>query len=424
MKSLQMLMWGAALLLLVAVSGCSDDEAVAYDVSSEVETVEPSDGPMDPLTAPWLDVVAHARGTTVTFYMYGGWSHVNDWIDTYVADEMKRRYDITVERVPMDAAVFVNKLLTEKSAGQETGVIDLMWINGENFRNAMEAGLLLGPFAERLPNFKYVNPEEAATDFGFPTQGYESPYGKAQFVMEYDSARTRNPPRSFEELAEWVRDNPGRFTYPQPPDFTGSAFIRQAFYAVTGGYGQYLPGFDQALFDAKAPLLWDYLNAMRPHLWQEGDTYPRDSATLDTLFARGEVDLNMSYHPLHAQNKILEGTYPDTVRTFVMQGYSIYNIHYTAIAFDAPNPAGAMVLADFLLSPEAQLSKYDPANWGDSPVLDPDRLPEDVKSAFHSLDLGEATLPLAELAPHTVPEVDSAWVEALEQGWDDNVLRQ
>lgn len=32
-----------------------------------------------------------------------------------------------------------------------------------------------------------------ANDFGYPVEGYEAPYGKAQFVMIYDSARVPKP---------------------------------------------------------------------------------------------------------------------------------------------------------------------------------------------------------------------------------------
>ena len=52
----------------------------------------------------------------------------------------------------MDASVFVNRLLTEKQAGQSRGTIDLVWINGENFRTARQADLLYGPFTQLLPN--------------------------------------------------------------------------------------------------------------------------------------------------------------------------------------------------------------------------------------------------------------------------------
>lgn len=390
--------------------------------------IVPATGLAQPADAALLDmpfdrIQEQAGGSQVRWYMFGGWAHVNDWVDSYVAGEMKKRWNIDLVRVPMDAGVFVNKLLNEKAAGKRTGTIDLLWINGENFKNARQAGLLFGPFAAKLPNVqRYVDPKSVAYDFGYPVDGYEAPYGRAQFVFETDTARIDTPPKTMAELKAWIRANPGRFTYPQPPDFTGSAFIRQVFYAVTGGHEQYLAGWDPGLFARKAPILWSWLNEIEPFLWQKGRTYPKDSAVLDTLFSRGEVDFGMSYHPPHAQNKIIEGSYPDTVRTFVLKDGSIYNTHFTAIPFNSPNKAGAMVLANFLISPEAQLSKYNPENWGDFPALDPDRLTPAQRNRFQSVDLGPATLGSDQLDPVAVPEIPSAYLEALEQGWKTHVL--
>lgn len=369
------------------------------------------------------DMLAAARGTEVRWHMWGGGDQINAWVDGYVADEVGRRFGIKLVRVPMDASVFVNKLLTEKAAGKGTGTMDLLWINGENFKNARQAGLLYGPFLDRMPNFKaYFDPEASRFDFGFPVEGFEAPYGRAQFVFEYDSAKIKNPPRSFAELKAWILANPGRFTYPQPPDFTGSAFVRQVFYATTGGHGQYMQGLDTGLYAANAPKTWTWLNEVAPALWRQGKTYPKDAAALDTLFARGEIDMGMSYHPAHAQMKILEKTYPDTVRTFVMQEGTISNTHFTAVPFNAPNKAGAMVVADFLMSPEAQLSKYLPANWGDLPALDMKRLPADVAAAFAAVDLGAATLPADALATAAVPEIPAQYLELLEKDWEAHVL--
>ena len=373
---------------------------------------------------PFSQATAEAGGQTVRFFMFGGFANVNKWIDAYVAPEMKKRFNITVQRIPMDAAVFMNKLITEKAAKKKKGSIDLLWINGENFKTARQADLLFGPFADKLPNYKkYVDPNTVKFDFGYPVEGYEAPYGRAQFVFEYDPNRLPDPPRSFAALREWIKNNPGRFTYPQPPDFTGSAFIRQVFYAVTGGPDQYLDGYNPALFHAKSPRLWDYLNEIKKSLWQNGRSYPHDSAALDTLFSRGEVDMSMSYHPSHAQSKILEGAYPGSVRTFVMEEGSIYNTHFTAIPANAVNKAGAMVLANFLLSPEAQLSKFDPANWGDFPAVDISKLPDNIKEKFTDMDLGPATLTPEALAQAAVPEMPSQYLEALETGWDENVLK-
>lgn len=370
------------------------------------------------------EIIKKAEGTEVTFYMWGGSTTINTWIDEYVAGKVKELYDITLKRSPMDAGVFVNKLLTEKDAGKQTGVMDLLWINGENFKNAMEAGLLFGPFSDKLPNFKYIDPKTVEYDFGYPVNNYEAPYGKAQFVFEWDSAEFDNPPETFITLMEWAKANPGRFTYPQPPDFTGSAFIRQVFYAVTGGHQQYMDGWDEDLFNQNAPMLWKYLNEIEPYLWSEGKTYPKDLAAQDTLFERGEIGINFSYTQLNAYNRILQGRYKNTVRSFVMKDGSINNRHFVAIPFNAPNKAGAMVVADFLMSPVAQASKNDPMNWGDFTVLSMEKLGDQLTGVFDTIDLGEATVPLEILDKYAVPEVAPEYVTALEKGWEENVLKK
>lgn len=365
-----------------------------------------------------------AKGTTVTWFMWGGSPTINSWVDTYVAEEVKSRYGIKLKRVPADAAIFVNKLLTEKQTGRKKGTMDLLWINGENFKNAMENGLLYGPVAMNLPNFSYVDPVTVEFDFGYPVRGYEIPYGRAQFVFEYDAAVLPTPPRSFAALKNWVKEYPGKFTYPSPPDFTGSAFIRQAFYALTGGHEQYMHGVDTELYEKNVPKLWAYLNDLKPYLWQQGKNYPKDIAALDTLFERGEVLINMSYHQANAQSKILQGRYKNSVRTFVMKEGSIFNTHFTAVPFNAPNRAGALVVANFLLSPEAQLHKNNPENWGDFTALDLSRIEQDMRSRFQALDLGEATLTLEELAEAAVPEIPSGYLELLERDWEKQVLQK
>lgn len=376
----------------------------------------------DFLSKDFKEIEKSATSSTVRFYMWGGSATINKWVDEVAGQKLKEKYNITLERVPMDASIFVNKLITEKVAGKESGTIDLIWINGENFKNAMEAKVLYGPFLKNLPSYQYVNPSSVEYDFGYPVNGYESPYGRAHFVFEYNTARIKTPPNNIEELKKWVKNNPGRFTYPQPPDFTGSAFVRQLFYATTGGHQQYMNGLDKALFEKNAPKLWAYLNEIKPYLWQKGQAYPKDSAMLDTLFARGEIDLGMSYYPTHAANQIKQGIFPKTIKSFLMNEGSMFNTHFVAIPFNAPNKAGALVMAEFLLSPEMQYSKNMPDNWGDYTALDINKLSPEMKSKFDSLDLGKATLPFKILAEKAVPEIPSAYLELLEKGWEKNIL--
>ena len=386
----------------------------AREISDEVNWLELN----------YEDVQKSAENSKVSFYMWGGDARINSWVDGFAGERLLSDYGITLHRVAEDASIFVNKLITEKQAGRKTGSIDIVWINGENFKNAKQSGVLFGPFLEKLPNYKeYIDPDTVEYDFGYPVEGYEAPYGRAQFVFEYDAALLPNPPDTYEALSQWIKNHPGEFTYPQPPSFTGSAFIRQVFYAVTGGYEQYMKGYDEELYLRNAAKLWRFLNEIKPYLWQEGKTYPKEKAALDLLFQRGEVTFNMSYHQADAFGRILDGLYKPTVRTFVMKDGSIYNTHFTAIPFNAPNKPGAMVVANFLMSPVAQYEKNLPENWGDFTVIDITKLSPDQHMKFSSIDMGEATLPQDILNMYAVPEISSEYVEKLEDGWEEYVLK-
>ena len=188
------------------------------------------DGPPASLSsASWEEIVDSAKGTTVTFYGWGGDEDRNNWLASVAAPYMKEHYDITLEVVGMNIDEILAKLAGEKEAGSASGSIDMIWINGENFYSAKENGLLYGAFLDKLPNTEaYIDTQDPETlnDFCMPIEGYEAPYGKAQLVLYNDSAVTTETPSSAQELLSYCQQYPGRVTYPALPDFTGSAFVR------------------------------------------------------------------------------------------------------------------------------------------------------------------------------------------------------
>ncbi len=375
----------------------------------------------------WDEVLAAANGTTVNWFMWGGSDVINTNVDNDIGAVVEEQFGVTLNRVPIaDTADAVNKVLDESAAGvNEGGSIDMIWINGENFRTLKEANLLYGPFAQAIPNSRYVNWDDPALafDFGYPVDGYESPWGHAQFVMEYDTAQVDEAPLTFEALAEWVEANPGKFTYPAIPDFTGSVFIRHVFYWAAGGPEPFLGDFDQATYDQYAPAVWEYLNALEPNLWRGGETYP-EAAAMASLLANGEIAFNMGYGPGNASRQINEGTYPETIRTFVFDTGTLSNNNFVAIPFNANNPAGAMVVANHILSPDFQLVMADPDQWGWLLPTDPRLFPAETQAALAAYELGPATLPADVLASKVLPEANGDWVKAFEEGWIENVLEQ
>jgi putative spermidine/putrescine transport system substrate-binding protein len=376
----------------------------------------------------WPEVLERARGQTVDWYMYGGFSSTNEYVNGYLAPRLKELYGIRLRQVPIkDIAEIVSKVLVEKQAGKmEGGEVDLMWINGENFRTCKRNNLLYGPFADLLPNQKLVDwsRSSVSNDFGEPVEGMESPWGSAQVVMIYDTKRTPNPPQTIGDLLAWIQQNPGRFTYPAPPDFTGSVFVRHIFYHVAGDVNSWQGNYNEQYFETAAAKTYKALIDLAPNLWRQGKTYPQSPVQLHQLMADGEVDFAMSYHPGKASEMIHDGLYPDTVRTFVFKEGTISNTHFVAIPFNASDKAGAMVVANFLISPEAQLKKADIEIWGDMPAIDIQRLDSEWQEKFKKMPRGIATLSDEELQSHQLPEPPSKILIRLEKGWDKHVLKR
>lgn len=398
-----------AFTLLFSFNGCGQKQSGTQE--------------LDLSSAEWDEIVEAARGTTVTFYGWGGDENRNNWLNTTVADYVKEHYDIALEVVGMDINDILSKLSGEKQAGSETGSIDMIWINGENFYSAKDNGLLYGPFTGQLPNMEaYIDLQDPETlnDFCMPIEGYEAPYAKAQMVFFNDSAVTPEAPASAEELLEFCKKYPGKVTYPALPDFTGSAFVRNIIYELCGWEQFQNMEADYDTVKAAIEPALDYLRELNPYLWNEGKTFPESSTTVDAMFADGELVMDMSYGPFSVATGIAEGTYTDTTRTFVFDNGTIGNTNYMAIAFNSPNKAGAMVVINAILSAELQLTQYEQLR--ELPVVSADKLSAEEQAAFDAVDLGEGVLSQTELLEHRLPEMPASLVPVIEEIWLNEVV--
>lgn len=392
----------------------------AFALAMLVATALPSSA-ADPDPADWSAVLDQARGQQVFFHAWGGAPAINDYI-AWVGDQVAARYGISLTHVRLsDTAEAVSRVVAEKAAGRtENGSVDLIWINGENFASLKRQGLLLADnWADKLPNHALVDAEANPTlkfDFTVPVDGQESPWGLAQLTFYADTARVPEPPGSLEALAEFVAANPGRFTYAAPPNFIGTTFLKQVLYGLIDDPDILTRNVAEADFEAVTAPLWAYLERLRPDLWRSGRVYATDTTHLKTLLADAETDIAMTFNPAEASSGIRMAELPPTVRSFVLDYGSVGNAHFVTIPFNASAKAAAMVVADFLLSPQAQARKADEMIWGDPTVLDPARLTGADRALFDTLDRGPATLSAEQLGP-ILREPDPSWIDPLETEW-------
>ncbi len=369
--------------------------------------------------ANWTAVIAEAEGQTVYWNAWGGSTTTNDFI-AWVGDRVAEDYSVTLEHVKLtDTADAVTRVLSEKQAGEnDDGAIDMIWINGANFAAMKDADLLFGPYAEQLPNWAFVDAEGKTlqTDFTVPVDGYESPWAMAQVVFIHDTADLAAPLGSMDAILEWSSANPGRFTYPQPPDFLGSTFLKQALVDLLSDPSVLAaPATEDNYATVTAPL-WAFLDDLTPTLWRDGRAYPATGPAQLQLIADGEVDLAISFSPGEATAAIANNQLPPTARTFVLDKGTIGNASFVAVPYNSGSKAGAMVVANFLMSPEAQARAQDPEVLGYGTVLNMDALSAEDRAVFDGLELGVATLSPAALGT-VQAEPHPSWMTRIADDW-------
>lgn len=400
-----------ALAAVLSLAACgSDDQSGADGLAA---TADSSD---------WSAVLAEAEGQSVNWYMYGGDDVLNTFVDDVVTPRLAD-LGVTLNQVRIDdTAEAVNKVLGEKQAGLTAGgAVDAIWINGENFATGVQADLWRCGWSQDLPNAQYVDLDapEVANDFGVPVNGCEAAWQQANSALVYDSAVLDEADvASVDALFAWAESDPGRFTYPAPPDFFGSMAVRTVLYDTIDGPDSLLDGAadpTSGAFTDATTATFDRLNAIEPSLWRGGSTYPQSQEDVEKLYSDGEISAFFTYGPGAVGTKVADGLYPDTTRQAVLDIGNISNVSFVTIPANAAHQAGALALANVLQDPEVQLALFE-AN-GIYPAIDLTAIPTDVAESFAAVETSASVLPLDDLLVDAQPELASAYLAAIEDGW-------
>lgn len=375
----------------------------------------------------WSQTLNEARGQTVFFNAWGGSEVINDYLQ-WARDHLQARYGIELRHVRVsDTSDVVARVLAEQAAGRaQGGSVDLVWINGDNFKAMQEQGLLLSPWTFHLPNYAlldHANKPTLSMDFSTPVNHQEAPWGMAQLTFMYDTARLAEPPQSMSELLALAQTHPGRVTYPALPSFYGTTFVKQAMLELAEQpevFYQPMTEVDQV--DQHLAPLWQFLDALHAVAWQQGRSFPRDAQQMMQLLDDGELLISLTFNPYDVSNAIVTGQLAPTVRPYVHASGTIANTHFVAIPFNANAPAAAKVVANFLMSPEAQAHKADIRVWGDPTVLNLAALEPEQRALFTAASDGPAPLSNEDLANVRL-EPHASWVSYLEQQWQRRYAR-
>lgn len=424
------------LLSLTIAGSLLASTAIAQDVESFRDSVVAGE-------ATWEEVQERARQEgEINLYYWGGSDQINIWMDRFAVPALAEE-GVTLNPVRITSTKdAVDLVLAELGSGKGLGEgsVDAIWVNGENFATLKRQNALFGAFADKLPNSVNIewNPDDSRAllnlrDFGVETNMSEMPWSGQQYICAVNTQRVAEDdvPSTFADLEAYLEANPGKFAYVKPPHFIGNTFVQAAIYAHNPdgtGAAPFQDSIDVLGAEELARLIkpgMEYLKSLDSLLLGASGgsaRYPEDPTALNGLFLNGEIDFSCNFGLYGVAIGLRDGTFPEGAEQFIFpEGNMIKNKNYLVVPGNAPNPAAAMVMANYMASVDAQASKLEIA--GMPPGIDPWTLSDEEVARLTAASPGFVGITQAELDANTVPDTNATLVDVIEATWLEFIER-
>ena len=276
-----------------------------------------------------------------------------------------------------------DRIIAAYLAGETNTDFDLIELGGDEVLTYLTQGgddILVPLDYSQIPNS--ANLQVTAT--------YRSdlviPYRGTTVVLAYNSDVVTDPPKTAEELYQWIKDHPGRFAYNTPDSGgSGSSFVATAIY-------NFLPEEAMTSADESWTAQWDegfaLLAELHPYMYKSGGkvVYPnKNQGTLD-LLANKEVDMIPAWADM-VISQVRAGTLPSSIKISQISPAFTGSTVCLAIPSIGSNQKAAYAFINYMLSPEAQNIALD--SMAAIPVIDFSLLDESLLPLISSLDIDE-----------------------------------
>ncbi len=334
------------------------------------------------------DASGDGSGTSLTVFLSTDTNIQTLWEDSLIPAFVEANPDYSVN-VQLDLhgehdSQTIAKLTSATQQGEDPGydLVDAGFVT-----QVAEAGLLMEVTPEDIAGLQTVG--ENILEAGGPGA---IPYRASSVLLAYNTDEVSDPPETLDELLQWIRDNPGKFTY-NTPDSGGSG---QSFVATV--LDHYVPeDVSQQMVTGYHPDLeqhWDegfqVLRDLNPYIYQDG-VYPNGNAQELELLASGQIWMGTVWSDQFITGQE-HGQIPENISyTQISDPSFTGGAAYLGIPATTPDQEGALVLANWLLTPEAQAIIANSVSG--YPVIELDQLPEDVQTMFADANTDDLRLP-------------------------------
>ncbi|MBI5629120.1 MAG: extracellular solute-binding protein [Candidatus Rokubacteria bacterium] len=142
---------------------------------------------------------------------------------------------------PASRAIYT-KIKAQADTGRKPWDLDVALVSMAVASQMVKEGLLFR-FVPHMKNAAMVKGAEVKEAFGVKVDGYVVPMFHNQIAIAYHPSKVANPPKTFDEIAAWVKATPGRFGYNGiKGGVSGVGFTMGWVYWKTGLYQQLTQG--------------------------------------------------------------------------------------------------------------------------------------------------------------------------------------
>lgn len=341
-----------------------------------------------------LFAAAPAVAQTTLNVVTAGDQNMVDYVNNYLAPRFEKlNPGVQVRAVgtgPGDSGSqkIYEKLSAQQKAGAATWDVDVAVVHQRGAATMVGEKLLM-PYRNDIAAGKLVSRDTAKNALGANVDGYVLPMFHSQIAFAYNPDVVKAPPKSFGELAEWVKKNPKQFGYNGVKGgMSGVGFV-MGWVAANSGMGDKL---EKGPYDPAAKATIEKSLTSLKDFNQYVVMTPGNAGTLDMLnrgeIAMGPVWVDMFY------TWMADGKMNPKVKLELPSPGLPGQPMYYVIPAKAANAAMAKKFIDFAESPEVQADGIvKQFNW--YPGIDPQYVqsklpPADWNKLF--TDISPATL--------------------------------
>lgn len=370
----------AGMAMMVALSGCGKADQATSGASSASANSAKGDKPVE-----------------INFY-FSGSANVKALWETLTPKFEKENPSIKVKLVHLPdgqaEGAAIDKVLGAKKAGQKNIDIDLFETGLSNLTKGEKDGVWQKLDQSMIPNLSKID----AASINDVHQ-LAVPYRASSVVLAYNSKNVQSPPKTADELYDWIRKHPGKFAYNDPATGgSGSSFVQTTIY-------NFLPA--DAIHNQDPVIMnqWDkgfaLLKELGPYMYQKGVYPKKNQGTLDIL-ASGEVDMIPAWSDMGLE-QINKKLLPDTIKLTQIEPSFTGGPAYIAIPAMSEKKEAAQKFINFALTQESQTTiintmyGYPGIKWSE--------MPADLQKKFESVAKGYRTFNIGTLGD----EINKRW---------------